>query len=52
MELTANEAWAWATGTEITNPLAGNPVNDIRASNGDASAAATLKLGVLYDSEV
>ena len=52
VELTANEAWAWATGTEITNPLAGNPVNDIRASNGDASAAATLKLGVLYDSEV
>lgn len=48
--LPAAESWTWVSRQGITNPLTGNPVNDIRASNGDVTAASTLKIGVLYDS--
>jgi len=50
VELPAGEAWSWVSDQGITNPLAGDPVNDVKASNGDSSAAATLKIGALYDS--
>jgi len=50
VELTANEPWIWAADTSITNPLTGNPVDTIQAANGDSSAAATLKLGGIYNS--
>lgn len=48
--LLAAEGWNWASGQGITNPLTGNPVNDVLASNGEATAEATLQIGVLYDS--
>ncbi len=51
VELQANEAWSWVAGQGIANPLAGSPVNDIKASNGDASGTATLRIGVLYDGQ-
>ena len=51
-ELLAQEGWTWATDTGITNPLAGNPVGQVMVSNGDSTGTATLKIGVLYDSEV
>jgi hypothetical protein len=51
VELTANEDWEWVIDTVIQNPLAGGDVATVRASNGDSAAAATLKVGVLYDSD-
>ena len=51
VELSADEPWSWVSDAQITNPLTGNPVNDIRASNGASDAAATLKIGVLYESQ-
>ena len=49
-ELTVNEPWWWASGTGVANPLTGNPVDKALVSNGDSANAATLKIGVLYDS--
>lgn len=49
-ELKANEPWWWISDTGITNPLSGNPVDKAVVSNGDSQNAATLKIGVLYDS--
>jgi len=51
VELPAGEAWAWAADQGIANPLAGNPVNDLKASCGDSAGAATLKIGLLYEAE-
>ena len=51
VELVAEEMWFWADDTDITNPLSGNPVDNIRVSNGDSAAASTLKIAVLYDSQ-
>jgi len=50
-ELPAGEAWGWISDQGIANPLAGNPVNDIKVSNGDSSGTATLRIGVLYDGQ-
>lgn len=48
-ELTASEPWDWVSGQNITNPLTGDPIAEVRVSNGTTSAG-TLKIGVLYDS--
>jgi len=40
--------WPWG----VTNPLTGDPVGQIMVSNGDSTGTATVKIGVLYDSEV
>jgi hypothetical protein len=48
--LLAGEIWSWFSGSGVTNPLSGNPVGSIKASNGDGAAAAALKIGVLYAS--
>lgn len=48
--LLAGEIWSWFSGSGVTNPLSGNPVGSIKASNADSAAAATLKIGLLYDS--
>ena len=50
-ELTANEPWTWVADTGVSNPLTGNPVDDLYVSNGDATAAATLKIGLIYNSD-
>lgn len=49
-KLTALEPWFWVADTGTTNPLTGNPVDKLFVSNGDSSSAATVKLGVSYDS--
>ncbi len=48
-ELAANEVDWWASDSGESNPLAGNPVDKVRASTG-ATEAATCKIGVLFDS--
>ncbi len=48
----ANEEWRWISNQGITNPLAGQPVNRIKVSNGDSSNAATFKGGLLHDNVV
>jgi hypothetical protein len=49
-ELLANEPWFWFSGVGFTNPLTGNPVDKLLVTNADSANAATVKLGVLYDS--
>jgi len=48
-KLVANEVFAWVSGLGVTNPLAGNPVAQIKATNGSVTAA-TLKIGLVYQS--
>lgn len=48
-EMAAHEGWAWASEQGETNPLTGNEIGKIQATNGSATAA-TLKIGILYDS--
>ena len=49
LEIAAGEAWAWISNTGITNPLTGNAVASIKASNGDSTNASNLKLtGLQY----
>ena len=50
-ELAAGEVWQWLNGSGITNPLTGNAVDKAFVSSGSTSDS-TIKLGVLYDSEV
>lgn len=50
VKLPAGESWRWFSEQGITNPLAGKAIASIQASCGNSSAAATLKLGVLYNS--
>ena len=45
----AGEAWSWASGQGIANPLTGDPVSSVVLSNG-STAAATFYLGLLYQS--
>jgi hypothetical protein len=49
--LVPNEAYSFIGGAGGSNPLTGNPVDDVIVSNGDAVNAATFKLAVLYDSD-
>ena len=49
-KLAASEPWLWFSSMGYDNPLAGNPVDKLKLSNGDSDNAATVKLGVLYDS--
>jgi len=51
VELTANEPWVWVADQGIANPLTGVPVDDIEISQGSSTSAATIKLGILYDTE-
>lgn len=48
-ELIASEPWEWKSGQGIANPLTGDPIDEIRVSNG-STAAGTFSIGVLYDS--
>jgi hypothetical protein len=50
-ELVANEPYLYIDGVTSTNPLAGNPVDEVHVANGDATAAASFKMGGVYDSE-
>jgi len=47
--LAANSAWGWASDLGGTNPLAGNAVSYIKASNGNATYTSTIKItGLQY----
>lgn len=50
-ELVANEPYLYIDGVTATNPLTGNPVDEVHVANGDATAAASFKMGGVYDSE-
>ena len=50
-ELVANEPYLYIDGVIATNPLEGNPVDEVHVANGDATAPATFKMGGVYDSE-
>jgi hypothetical protein len=50
-ELAGADPWDWSADTSIANPLAGNPVDRVKLSNGDSAAAAQVKIGVLYNSD-
>lgn len=49
-KFTADEPWFWVSDTGVSNPLTGNPVDKLFLSNGDSANAATVNLGILYDS--
>jgi len=51
VELLANEPFTFVADSGMTNTLTGDPVGLIQLSNGTTTAAATFKLGILYDSE-
>ena len=50
VDLTAKEAWFWVDQSTAANPLASTVVDTVKASQAGSSAAATLDMGVLYDS--
>jgi len=50
VKIAANGFWSWVKYGEVTNPLADKTVIQIEASCGDPDNAATLKIGVLYNS--
>ena len=45
----AGEAWSWASGQSVANPLTGDPVDAIVVSNGSVSET-TMYVGILYES--
>ena len=47
----AGEIWYWTNGSPITNPLAGDTITHVFASQ-SAVEAGQAKIGVLYDSTV
>lgn len=49
-KLAALEPWWWIVDTGASNPITGNPVDTLILSNGDSANAATVKMGMLYDS--
>lgn len=51
VELTANQLWYYKADSGYANPLTGNAVATVKASNG-TTTAATLSLAATYDSTV
>jgi hypothetical protein len=49
-ELLAGAAWFWVSGMGWTNPLAGDPVDYIRAAQADINSTKNVQIGILYDS--
>ena len=50
LDLAANALWHWLDGGTATNPLAGKTIDYVVATQAGATAAANLRLGILYDS--
>jgi hypothetical protein len=48
--LVADEPLVWWDSSWIANPLSGGAVDSIKASNGDSTAEATLRVGIVYAS--
>ena len=51
LDLAANEVWSWASDNGVAVPITGNAVDSVKASCGSSTDAATIKIGVLYDSD-
>ena len=51
VDLPAKEVWLWGADQVIANPLTGGiaGVNNIYAANGSSTTAATLLVGILFD---
>ena len=49
LDIVADEPWYWASDSGISNPLTGNPVDEVQCSNGSVTEA-TLKIAIQYDS--
>ena len=49
-ELIANEPYMYIDGMTASNPLTGNPVDEVHIANGDSSLVATFRLGGTYNS--
>jgi len=45
----SDEPWSWSYDTGVTNPMTGNPIDDMFCSNG-STTASTLKISLIYDS--
>ena len=52
LPLPAGEDWTWRSGGTVANPFGDNAIAKALASQSSSSATATLKIGILYDSEV
>jgi hypothetical protein len=52
LDLTINEPLTYDIAGGVTNPFTGNPIAEIKASNGDSANDATLKILALSDSTV
>lgn len=50
-ELIANEPYLYVDGMTASNPLTGNPVDQVLIANGDSSNTATFKMGGTYNSD-
>ena len=50
LDLSAATLWHWLDGGTAVNPLAGKTIDYVVATQAGSTAAATLKLGILYDS--
>jgi hypothetical protein len=46
-----NEPWTWAADTGIAAQITGNPVDEVKVSNGDSTAAAAIKIAYIYNSD-
>lgn len=51
VEVAAGEAFVWWNAGGFTTPVTGDPVTKVLATCGDSAAAATVKVGVLYDGD-
>lgn len=52
LDLSATELWHWLNGGTASNPLAGESIDYVVATQAGSASTANLKLGILYDSMV
>ena len=50
-DIAAGEGYVYVAGLSQSNPLTGNPVDQVWVANGDSSGTNAFLLGVLYDSD-
>lgn len=50
-DIAAGEGYAYVAGLSQSNPLAGNPVDQVWVANGDSDGTNAFVLGVLYQSD-
>lgn len=50
-DIVGGEGYVYVAGLSQSNPLVGNPVDQVWVANGDSSGTNAFLLGVLYDSD-